>query len=408
MRYHTRSPLRTQSPNLPIDVSLQRSNPTCSLSLTSVSVFGKTAPDTTSSSDSMVVDSPPTVLVTISSSAKIPFPKRPHSLLRSTTSCVPSGGGPWSPTSTTHESDESDSPQDSDPPRKRTRTSALSTSTRTRSWRPVSTPIRVSSPSNGLIAPPPFAPPAGSLSVAILPTNERSDRPTFPSSTPSNSDPVDPQSQDLIHTPPGLQAPSSSDPLCIPSTPSPPQHFLRRAATTGMGTLLYLYRTLVYGLDVKYSDRPGKLEVNKESSGIVNDTVSCRVKAKSYFDLHDALLAQHLKMYLLASGVDIHLLVVNIEDVARESDQDATSESFDDYMKMDADDGSTVLPSQDNQFLHPHLHPTTIHSVLSYQQLVASHIMRHRFSSNRLRRCSSTLVKQRRKPSGLAECISFE
>ncbi|KAF8957797.1 hypothetical protein BDZ97DRAFT_1844756 [Flammula alnicola] len=349
MRYHTRSSLRSLSPNRPIDpLAIQRSQPTCILSLTSAT-GSMSSTESSTDSESMDVD-PPTVSVevpTARTTGAIPFPtsKRTHSLLRSTT--LHSRHSPESlKSSTTLEPGDSHSSSDSDlnPPRKRTRTSALPSSTRPRSLRCNSTPSRVSA---SLAHSPSSVTFHASISTPTCPFVTNEPLPTQlspPLSTSYNLPALAPQPDRVVN----LSSLSlSSLPTCTP--PIPPSSCRRKRATAGeLHILLYLYRTLVYGLEVRYPDRPGRMRASQAAavateSGVSDmPTGSSRVAAKSYLDVQDALLAQHLKTYLLANGTDICSLVVDVDAISQEGLRARTAASLEvDSIKMAIDDDLT-------------------------------------------------------------------
>jgi len=408
MRYHSRSPLYPRSPNYSVEILAQRSNPTCSLSLTNASASVKTSFESTPSSDLSERDLP-NLLTAVPSPGRrdtIPFPKRPHSLLRGT---QPTSRplGDISKAFPTHDLDEMSSAQDLDPPRKRTRTSALSTSTRTRLYRASST----SSTKTSVPLPRYTTPPSSNLSVSS------ESAPIRLCSSKSHSHPSPPTSPSIFCIPP--PKPSISPSLDSNSTLAVnldvttsfvvscpvPHWYRRRASANEVRISFYLYRTLVYGLEVRYHDRYGKFnDLQAVSQGKDDATlVNARVRAKSHLDVQDALLAQHLENFLLVNGVDVHAIAVYMQDIAQDG-LFAAVPPRSDPMAMDIDDFSDGIShtSHSDTYLHPHLHPSTTRSILSYQQLVASLQMRRHFNSSR----SSSRAKgpkQCRKRSPLAD-----
>ncbi|KAF9472085.1 hypothetical protein BDN70DRAFT_887422 [Pholiota conissans] len=328
MRYLSSLPLprRARSPGRPSD---QRSQPTtCILSLTSVTVsMASTAPA------GMDIDTSP--LSDLSNSNGVPFPssKRTHSLLRATPSL--------SQCSSEHDEQNSDtcgsnntSDPDFNPPRKRTRTSAISSPSRPRSQRCSSSPPRVSLPSVHL---------SGSSTPLPLPAA--------------------PSCIDLMAMKP------------IPSTRSSPWR-RRRMIPGEQQVLLHLYRTLVYGLEVRH----------EQTTAIDEATID-----KTRLDVQDALLAQHLRTYLLANGAAAHTLVVDANAIAQEG-----------RPKAELDDSGAMLIDDDSETTTTHTH-----TVLSYPQLVATlHIRRYlhpRRPSTKPKRPSPGILA-----SKLSQSISFD
>ncbi|PPQ88128.1 hypothetical protein CVT25_004884 [Psilocybe cyanescens] len=413
MRYHQTAPLSLRSPHFLVELSAQRSTPTCSLSLANISASSKASSESSLQTVEMQTDSSNVLVVSVQSTdvrCTIPFPKRPHSLLRST---APRN----SPTgdSSQVETTEDTSPQDQDPPRKRTRTSALSTSTRSRPRRIASLHIRntsTSATSPRSIAPLSISPPTVSLSV------------TFPLVTSSH----DPEPQSELVPFPSISSTSIS---CVASTlssspaysspPSPPateststfslstwqstNWYRRRMTPAEMKACLYLYRTLIYGLEIKYHQHGPRQSLATPEEVVSRES---RIMSSSCFDVQDAILAQHLKNLLIIHGVDVHCMIVNVEDIAREGIHDDDHlPCCDGSMVIDSDNSTrpSASPLNSDDFLHPHLHPSIHHSVISYQQLVATLFLRHHF--DRSSRSRPKIDRQPGKRSSLAECISL-
>ncbi|KAF9546599.1 hypothetical protein CPC08DRAFT_715973 [Agrocybe pediades] len=392
MRYQSRSPLTSRSLNLPLGLAAvqQRANATCSLSLTSVSV-GSSRVDGGISTMDMDLGGTPTVLVPVPqpdkiAKASVAFPKRPHSLLRGTTpstqdtGCARGGGeGDAASAQDVQEDDTCLPPQDSGaPPRKRTRTMAILNGRKARSPRPTS--------SHAAAQRVPTPPLVTSLASSTSP-EEADMSPSIDSSTDST----------MTFAP--------------PSPPSPPTRrlfwFRRRFNVADMRVILFLYRTLVYGLEVRYADSRGTDDLTLDSEAI-------SIKARSCFDVQDACLAQNLKGYLLRRLTDPKLLVVDVEAISREGRADLFNP---DSMDVDVSSTSSLSTNSNSSvtspsshgidsslILHPHLHASTQHSVLSYQQLVAHMHLRRHLPGKNLTRSSPKL----KKPSPLANSDSLD
>lgn len=107
-----------------------------------------------------------------------------------------------------------------------------------------------------------------------------------------------------------------------------------------------------------------------------------RLIKKIQIEGQEKLLAIHLERYLLMNGVDADSMMGVIKDPG---------------LCPSSDIPSTPAASP----VHPSV--TAPRPVLSYQQLVSSLVMRHRY---RQRRASGRRVGAQRRPSKLAECVS--
>jgi hypothetical protein len=110
------------------------------------------------------------------------------------------------------------------------------------------------------------------------------------------------------------------------------------------------------------------------------------------------------------------MLAVNPDSVAQEGRPktcDAPSELEIDSIEMlvdvDVEDDSIDTPEASAPFLHPHIHPSTTHTVLSYQQLVATLYIRQTLYP---RRPSTKLSPKRSRPrrpgSKLSQSVSLD
>ena len=249
MRYQSRAPLRSRSLNLPAELTTmqQRANPTCSLSLANVSVGCNSGGGI--STMNMELETTPTVLVAVPqpdkiASGTVAFPKRPHSLLRGTTvSSEPIWNGRRlagnEDTSEQGQEEETiSSCQDSGaPPRKRTRTTALSTTRRTR---------RLTSP-------------IAAIQRVYTP-------PILTALVPSSAVESEASSSVIVASAP---FPCSETSALPPVTPRL-FWYRRRYNSTDMKVILYLYRTLVYGLEVRYAGSGGAVGPPSDSQGMLS------------------------------------------------------------------------------------------------------------------------------------------
>lgn len=225
MRYQSSLPLRARSGSSSCStnpLAIRRAQPTtCVLSLASVTV--SMAPTENSTEQAATsVEPTPVAMPTSRGADVVPFPtssKRTHSLLRATPGHVRQASQN-AVASTSSDPGESSSLSDPDfsPPRKRTRTCALSSSSRPRVQRSNATPIRIPAPphlsggapaESSALPPPPSVP----LCTALM-----SPRPCI-----------------------GTAGPLASAPLRR-----------RRWSPGDLRVQLYLYRTLVYGLEIRY------------------------------------------------------------------------------------------------------------------------------------------------------------
>lgn len=356
MRYHfgslTPSSQKNRQSRSPL---IQRSSPTCTLSLANATA-STASNDILRDSDAMVVDPPSISMTSLSTvqNAVIPFPttgKRTHSLLRATA---------YSPRLTTavsaRESDEACS-TDPDPPRKRTRTSALPSSTK-RFNRGTSVSIHIfrstfdsSLPSATSKSTPTSADDASHSLLGSAQPNR------FPSSL--NSPTID--SLPLHGVSDATQ--SVVKPLVRPIPSSRWRH--KRPASCESKFVFTFHQALVYGLALRFPT--GKPDIanttDNTSSGPLQ---SGKGGANAYLYLQDAILSQRLRAHLLANGID------------------AFQETF---QGLNSEGEALCLPS-------------ATHVVLAYRRLVASLIIRHRSSSNRPRGRDNGRFQ--RKPSRLS------
>lgn len=379
MRYHFGSLTpNSQMNRQPRSSLIQRSLPTCTLSLASVT-SSTTSNDTLRNSDAMVVDPPSFSMASLSTveSGIVPFPttgKRTHSLLRASA---------YSPRLTTptsaRQSDEAYS-TDPDPPRKRTRTSALPSS-KTRF-------NRAKSPSNLIshfnrstsYSSPPSATPKSIVKDATIPSGVAQSN-TLPGSShspPINSPPLHSVSDATQLVP---------KPLVRPIPSSRWRH--KRPAADESRILISLHQALVYGLALRYpigkpDIAPAADTINDMNCEIFSAVFGCKAHrlflagplqsdkggGNAYFYMQDAILSQRLRNHLLANGID------------------AFREAF---LELDSVDDAPCLPS-------------VTHGVLAYQKLVATLIIRHRCSPNRSRASTPARnnVRFQKKPSRLS------
>lgn len=379
MRYHigslTPNSQMNRQPRSPL---VQRSLPTCTLSLANVT-SSTASNNTLRNSDAMVVDPPSFSMTSLSTveSGIVPFPttgKRTHSLLRATA---------YSPRLTipisARQSDEAYS-TDPDPPRKRTRTSALPSS-KTRF-------NRANSPSNTIshlnrstsYSSPSSATPKSTMKDAPIPSGVAQSNPL---PIPSHSPPID--------SPP-LHSVSDATQL-VPKPLICPLPSLRwrqkRPAASESRILISLHQATVYGLALRYPiEKP-----DIASAADTTDDMNCEIfivvfgcKAHRLFlagplqsdkgggnaslYVQDAILSQRLRNHLLANGID------------------AFREAF---LELNSVDHAPCLPS-------------IAHVVLAYQKLVATLIIRHRSSPTRSRAstAASNNARFQKKPSRLS------
>jgi len=267
MRYHfgLLAP-NSQMNRQPGSSLIQRSSPTCTLSLANVTA-STASNDTLKDSDAMAVDPPLFSMTSLSTvgNDNIPFPttgKRSHSLLRATAYCAQL-------TTAARPSDEACS-TDPDPPRKRTRTSALPSS-KTRFNRAISPPNHNfhsnRSASNSSL--PPTTPKLLSASLK--------DASQLPSGV-AQSNPLPASSHSpVINSPPLHDVPNATQlvlrPLVRPIQ-SPRWHH-KRTAPSELRILISLHQVLVYGLALKYPIRKPDIA----SAADTTDDVDCEIFA---------------------------------------------------------------------------------------------------------------------------------
>lgn len=127
---------------------------------------------------------------------------------------------------------------------------------------------------------------------------------------------------------------------------------------------------------------------------------------KSYLDVQDALLARHLKAHLAESGAAAYVLVVDPQSIAHEGRPKDAGETDVMAMVVDEVDGLVNRPVD---LPHLHLHPSTNHSILSYQQLVASmHMRRCLFPRRSPTKLSSRTSQRTRYASKLSQLVSLQ
>ena len=127
---------------------------------------------------------------------------------------------------------------------------------------------------------------------------------------------------------------------------------------------------------------------------------------KSYLDVQDAILARHLKAHLTESGAAAYVLVVDPQSIAHEGRPKDVVETDDMAMVVDEVEGLVNKPLD---LPHLHLHPTTNHSVLSYQQLIANmHIRRCLFPRRSSTKLSSRPSQRIRYASKLSQLVSLQ
>ncbi|KAF8891118.1 hypothetical protein CPB84DRAFT_1849028 [Gymnopilus junonius] len=445
----SRPPLSALSPNSPSDHrSAQRSSPTCSLSLTSVSASGtagtidNTSCSAASGTDAaaMLVDSCSTSLVTVSPTAQpkpkvpVPFPKRPHSLLRSTASShtsrvqQPSSGGmssiPFATQETETDDDVNNAQDTDDHPRKRTRTSAFSVN-RIQLWRTqVASELDPSTAASSLKL-------YGSRTAKLPPRPPSKDL----RHSSSHSHSKKPSVPDFMTLLTSLTSQSRSFPLAGPKFNAFNRG--RRAHANDLKHHLNLYRTLVHELERKYLSQPEVARKISSPCGTLGSTSSPRRKScpptstpPPHLDHQDALLAHHLRTYLLLNGTDIEKLLVNAqpsEENATENhqlDQEgvllpstaaaaAPSGQDDHAAPMDVDEDSSVSKvhppstSADGTEASSNLPSPAPVALLSYPHLVANLILR-RFEPPKVPLAKAMLVRYPRARSALAAgCITL-
>jgi len=151
------------------------------------------------------------------------------------------------------------------------------------------------------------------------------------------------------------------------------------------------------------------------------------ITARSYLDVQDACLAQHLKDYLLRHGTNPLQLVVDLDAISQEgqSPSECTNLPVDfDPMDVDTIDSShssnlkpyvtsSLSHSSITPFLHPHIHASTTHSILSYQQLIPAIHMRRQLQRSNINRSqqnfsSGNATFKPRKSSPLVHTTSFD
>ncbi|KAJ3509683.1 hypothetical protein NLJ89_g5090 [Agrocybe chaxingu] len=157
----------------------------------------------------------------------------------------------------------------------------------------------------------------------------------------------------------------------------------RKPPPSELKLLTSVYRSLVYGLEMRYPRRCRFAET-RDAEGTL---------ARTYFDTQDALLAHHLKPYLLLNGASRSSMVVDVDLVARERVGSTD-------MDVDSDVETSPRPGLPNS--------STNSSILSYQQLVSALILRHhmypRRSPGRIRKKGDAA----RKTSALVKSHTFE
>ncbi|CAA7261012.1 unnamed protein product [Cyclocybe aegerita] len=370
MRYHTALPPRLNSQKTPQDPTVQRSPPTCELSLANAS-----ACTTSTDPEAMEVDLPlPQTPSTIQSStedgtvtgpaSKRVQSSRKHSLLRSTVPRLEIF--PTSDASAAQSNRGPPSPTEQSPPRKRTRTSALSSPSRPRPHRLVSLPTR----------PAPLPPSSTPLSPSFVASGRQL--------APAKSE-IAPVSSALPFSPilPTPNVVANLLPSAAQEQPHSTRFRRRKPPPSELKLLTSVYRSLVYGLEMRYP-RWRRFAETRDADGTL---------ARTYFDTQDALLAHHLKPYLLLNGASRNSMVVDVDLVARERVGS---------MGMDVDSETETSP-------RPGLpDSSTDSSILSYQRLVSALILRHHTYPRRLPGRIRKKGDASRKASALAKSYTFE
>ncbi|PPR05135.1 hypothetical protein CVT26_012222 [Gymnopilus dilepis] len=429
MRYQfpPRIPLRTRSPNSPADsnhtAAAQRSSATCSVSLASVSVSGKAGSiDSTSCSvgsgsdaTAMLVDSCSSSLVTASPAGQqkpnvpVPFPKRPHSLLRSTTASTSQLRAPPGDMSSVpfvglqdaddYEDDNSTVKDIDDHRRKRTRTSAFSSTDRIRAWRsevtlglpPPKAEHKCKPVSLSLSDIPMFPPFVDLTPLTPLPLYKLSMNGTRSAHAHSLSMPLlSPPGSHLIRL---AAEPSPKVTLAelenlildlrspVPMSCAVPWSLRRRAKAMDTKFQRKVYRALVHGLESKYLSRPDERRTSigpNDALGTHSNLIVVRSltafpliicagpddvlnpTSKQYFDLQDASLAHRLQGHLIMNGVDLHKLDIDpVESAAPEVSPDISLPPSHGAASLNSASAPSLRMDVDEE-VRPDIHPPAV------------------------------------------------